>query len=225
MLDWSLFLECHCIRNVVLPLVVCYFAIRFCWFLWTQVKTFVIYASKPAFDFVAAADGGFALITGGAGGIGRSCAIEFAKMGINLFLVDYSADLLPKTVAEIKKINPKIQIKSKIMDLTKLMTDKSAYEEFKNELDSEKIGILFNNAGIAETKLFNYSESSYEEITNLVKINIGVPALLDRIVLPQMLKRKNGLIMNMGSASAKTPVGLLPLYGSSKSGYTKDKHF
>lgn len=59
MLDWSLFLECDCIRNVVLPLIVCYFAIRFCWFLWTQVKTFVIYAGKPAFDFVGAADGGF----------------------------------------------------------------------------------------------------------------------------------------------------------------------
>ena len=71
-------------------------------------------------------------------------------MGINLFLVDYSADLLPKTVAELKKINPKIKIKSKIMDLTKLMTDKSAFEEFKNELDSEKIGILFNNAGIGK---------------------------------------------------------------------------
>ena len=59
-------------------------------------------------------------------------------------------------------------------------------------------------------------ESTYGEITNLVKINIGVPALIDRIVLPQMLSRKNGLIMNMGSASAKTPVGALPLYGASK---------
>jgi len=70
---------------------------------------------------------------------------------------------------------------------------------------------------LAETKLFNYAESTYGEITNLVKINIGVPALIDRIVLPQMLSRKNGLIMNMGSASAKTPVGALPLYGASKS--------
>ena len=71
-------------------------------------------------------------------------------MSINLFLIDYSADLLSKTVAELRKINPKIKIKSKVMDLTKLMTDKDVYEEFKMDIDAEKIGILFNNAGIGK---------------------------------------------------------------------------
>jgi short-subunit dehydrogenase len=36
------------------------------------------------------------------------------------------------------------------MDLTKLMTDKDVYEEFKRDIDAEKIGILFNNAGIGK---------------------------------------------------------------------------
>ena len=71
-------------------------------------------------------------------------------MGINLFLIDYSADILSKTVSELRKINPKIKIKSKVMDLTKLMAEEDVYEEFKRDIDAEKIGILFNNAGIGK---------------------------------------------------------------------------
>ena len=56
---------------------------------------------------------GKALITGGAGGIGKQTAIEFAKLGINLYLMDYNGTMLDKTVKEIKTAYPKIQVKSK----------------------------------------------------------------------------------------------------------------
>jgi len=59
MLEWSLFADCDCIRNVVLPLTVCYVLLRFCCFVWTQVKLVLIYARKPSFDFAGTADGGF----------------------------------------------------------------------------------------------------------------------------------------------------------------------
>lgn len=181
-----------------------------------QVKVFLVYKRPPSFDFVGATDGGFALITGAAGGIGRACALEFAAMGINLYLIDYNEDLLGKTTSEIKNGFPKITVKTKVMDLTK-MTDPKIYENLKVEFENEKIGILFNNAGIAESKFFRYHESSFREITDLININMAVPALFDRIIIPQMMNRKKGLVMNMGSASAITPIGFLPLYGSSKS--------
>ena len=54
-----------------------------------------------------------ALITGGAGGIGKQTAIEFAKLGIDLYLMDYNGTMLDKTVKEIKTAYPRIQVKSK----------------------------------------------------------------------------------------------------------------
>ena len=54
-----------------------------------------------------------ALITGGAGGIGKQTAIEFAKLGIDLYLMDYNGTMLDKTVNEIKKSYPKIKVKCK----------------------------------------------------------------------------------------------------------------
>ena len=56
---------------------------------------------------------GKALITGGAGGIGKQTAIEFAKLGINLYIIDYNGTLLDKTVEGIKTAYPSIQVKSK----------------------------------------------------------------------------------------------------------------
>ena len=68
MLEWSLFADFDCIRNVALLLTACYVSLRLCCFVWTQVNLVLIYARKPSFDFAGAADGGFGksvfLITG-----------------------------------------------------------------------------------------------------------------------------------------------------------------
>lgn len=167
-------------------------------------------------DFVKFADGGYALITGGAGGIGRATAIEFAKRGINLYLMDFNGTLLEKTVNEIKKQFPKIDVKSKQIDLTTIL-DEKVYNELCAELNKLKIGILFNNAGIAEYKVFRFNDNTHKELTAINNINATVPLLLYRAVLPQMVERKNGLMLAMSSASAMSPQALLPAYGATKS--------
>ena len=54
----------------------------------------MVYFSPPKTDFVKYADGGYAMITGGAGGIGKSFADQFGKLGIYLSLVDFNEPLL-----------------------------------------------------------------------------------------------------------------------------------
>ena len=87
-----------------------------------------------------------------------------AQRGINLYLIDFNKDLLTETVAELSKNFPKIEIKSKVMDMTKLRNE-DEFNKFREEMTSIKIGILFNNAGIAEYKLFRYTENTHKEIT------------------------------------------------------------
>jgi len=189
-----------------------YFIYRIlCWISWMSV-----YFGEAKFDFSKYADGGYALISGGAGGIGKECAKHMAQRGINIYLIDFNKELLTETVAEISKNFPKIDIKSKVMDMTKLRNE-DEFNKFRDEMNSLKIGILFNNAGIAEYKLFRYTENTHKEITSICDINAVVPALMNNIILPQMVKRKNGLILGMSSASAVEPCSALPLYGSTKS--------
>ena len=86
-----------------------------------------------------------------------------AQRGINLYLIDFNKELLTETVADLSECFPKIDIKSKVMDMTKLRNE-DEFNEFREEMNSIKIGILFNNAGIAEYKLFRYTENTHKEI-------------------------------------------------------------
>ena len=69
------------------------------------------YYSENQTNFKEYAGDGYALITGGAGGIGKACALEFANLGINLYLIDYNNQWLQETKAELAKAFPNIKIK------------------------------------------------------------------------------------------------------------------
>ena len=124
----------------------------------------MVYFKSCKFDFNHHADGGYALITGGADGIGKACANLLAQRGINLYLMDINTTLLQKTVNDLQVKYPKISVKSKVMDLTKLK-DEKVFSELEAEISDLKIGILFNNAGIAEYKPWRFVENSHKDIT------------------------------------------------------------
>ena len=133
------------------------------WRVLCGVRRSSVYFRSCKFDFNYQADDGYALITGGAGGIGKACAAQFAQRGIDIFLIDFNGALLEQTVTDLRKQYPKINIKSKVMDLTKLK-DENVYNQFEEEIGDLKIGILFNNAGIAEYKLLRFVEDTHKEI-------------------------------------------------------------
>jgi len=179
------------------------------------VMNMSLYFGPNRTDFKKYAGDGYALITGGAGGIGKACAEKFAEMGINLYLMDFNDQLLKNTVSELQKKWPNINIKSKTVDLTSLLVEKE-YKAMAEELSKIEIGILFNNAGIAEYKALKFLTNTHKEITSINAINAVVPTLLCHAVLPQMIERKRGLVLIMSSASAITPQPLIPVYGATK---------
>ena len=72
-------------------------------FLYTQWRIISVYFFPKEFDFKSVAGDGYALITGGAEGIGKQCALYFAKKGINLILVDFNEKKLKETMKEINE--------------------------------------------------------------------------------------------------------------------------
>jgi len=189
------------------------------WFFWRLAKVVNLcrmYWRPCRADFVSYADGGYALITGAAGGIGKAMADELGAKGISLWLFDHNENLLAETTAELRQKYANIDVKSKTLDLRQLINE-DVYKSLCDEIDAVKVGILFNCAGIAEYKVFMFNNNTHKELVSMNEINSTVPVLLYRAVLPQMVRRRKGLVMAMASASAMSPQPVMPAYGATKS--------
>jgi len=151
------------------------------------------------------------LITGSTGGLGEELAIQFASSGCNVFLTGRNQKKLDK----LKKylVNKyKIKIFTKTADLTSTedinLLIKTVRKNFSN------VDILVNCAGIFPVKLMQ--DTTINEFDECFNINIRAPFLLSREFSTDMMKRKWGRIINIGSSSAYQGFRETSLYCASK---------
>lgn len=137
-----------------------------------------------------------AVITGASRGIGKAIAVRLAQNGVNLVLAARTKDTLDATANEIK-LKYKVKVigiptdVSRFEDLQRLAT--VAFKEFKN------IDILINNAGVSSQ--YPFEQQPMEDIERLVHTNFLGYVRLIRLVIPHMIERKQGAIINMVSGS------------------------
>jgi 17beta-estradiol 17-dehydrogenase / very-long-chain 3-oxoacyl-CoA reductase len=95
--------------------------------------------------------------------------------------------------------------------------DSSARSRVTNTLQHLNVGVLVNNVGISYpfTKYFN--ELDDDRVQQLITLNVDSTTWMTRIVLPGMLKRKRGAIVNISSAAGVSNSPLLAQYGAAKS--------
>lgn len=140
--------------------------------------------------------GKVAVITGASRGIGKAVAVRLAQSGVNLVLAARTKDTLDQAVSEISS---KYKVKviglptdvSRLDDLQRLAT--TAIKEFKH------IDILINNAGVSSQ--YPFEKQPMEDIEKLAHTNFLGYVRLIRLVIPQMIERKQGAIINMVSGS------------------------
>ena len=137
------------------------------------------------------------LITGASSGIGKACAEVFAKEKSNLIL---SARRIERIKSIAKKLEKKYGIKTKCIKLDVRNYEK--VEETINALDShwKKIDILINNAGLSRG-LDRIYEGKKEDWDEMIDTNIKGLAFVTRHILPIMIKRRKGHIINIGSTA------------------------
>jgi len=134
-------------------------------------------------------------ITGASAGIGKECATLFAETGANLLLAARRIDRLIRFTYELRE---KYNIKVKELKL-----DVRNYQEVTDTLSSldekwKQIDILLNNAGLARgfDKIY---EGKIEDWEEMIDTNIKGLLFVTRQVLPQMVERKSGHVINIGS--------------------------
>lgn len=138
------------------------------------------------------------IVTGSAQGIGRGVALQFAKEGAKVVLVDFS-DLVEETADEITKL----QEKTKQGDCLVVKADLEHFVGAKQVADKAiehygRIDILINNVGGA-IWMKPFEEFAEEEIIKEINRSLLPTLWCSRAVLPQMISQQAGVIVNVSS--------------------------
>lgn len=151
-----------------------------------------------------------ALITGAGRGIGRATAIAFAKEGINVGLLGRTIENLEKVAAELQEFGVKVSLAT--ADVSNMESVNAAVESIKTELGA--IDILVNNAGIS--KFGNFLEVDSEDWAKIIQVNVMGVYYVTRAVLPEMIERQTGDIINISSTAGQKGSPLTSAYSASK---------
>lgn len=153
-----------------------------------------------------------ALITGGGRGIGRATAIAFAKEGINVGLIGRTFDHLEKVAKELEEYDVKVTVA--VADVADNESVIAAVDHIQSELGS--IDILINNAGIG--KFGKFLDLTPEEFKNIIDVNLMGVYYVTRAVLPEMIERNSGDIINISSTAGQKGAPVTSAYSASKFG-------
>ena len=152
-----------------------------------------------------------ALITGASSGIGRELAYLFAKDGYNLVLVARNETRLETLASELPSRHG-----GHTTVIVQDLADSSAAQAIVEQLTQQSIGVdvLVNNAG---TQVYGeFAKESLERQLAMIQVNLTALVQLTHLLLPGMLRRGHGRILNVGSTGSFTPGPLNAVYCATK---------
>lgn len=152
------------------------------------------------------------LITGASAGIGEACAIAFASYDAALILVARRLERLEELKAELEEEHG-ASVRVDRLDVT----DRSAVEAFVGglEADGQVPEILVNNAGKARG-LASLFEGEVEDWEEMIDTNVKGLLYVTRAVLPLMVERDRGHVINIGSIAGREPYPGGNVYNATK---------
>jgi NAD(P)-dependent dehydrogenase (short-subunit alcohol dehydrogenase family) len=155
--------------------------------------------------------GQVAIVTGGGSGIGRAIALGLARAGASVAVIARSGDQLAETVRQIT------QLGSRAVAVAADVSDPPAVESMVHEVQQVlgSVDLLVNNAGLAGP-IGPTWETNYEDWWRCLEVNLRGPMLCSRAVLPGMIARKKGHIVNVASGAGTFAIPYLGAYDTSK---------
>lgn len=158
------------------------------------------------------------IVTGASRGIGRSIALKFAKEGHDVVLFGRDADALKKVEDELNAFDINTGVY-----LGDIADEGFVSSSVNNILDTfGKVDHLINNAGMAIMK--KVVDSSLDEFKQQIDANLYGVYNFTKAVLPSMIERRSGSIINIVSLAGKNPLPSGALYSAAKHavlGFTK----
>lgn len=144
--------------------------------------------------------GSWAVVTGATDGIGKAFAHQLVEHGFNLILVSRDSNKLKSVSEEFQAQFPDTHIKRVVFDFSRdILEGVKLIEECIKEVD---VGVLINNVGISYPTAAYFHEVDEEVWMKVVRVNLEGTTRVTRAVLPGMIQRKRGAIVNIGSGAA-----------------------
>ena len=154
--------------------------------------------------------GKIALVTGAGKGIGRAVALALAAEGVHVGLLARTESDLQTLAAEIAKLG--VKTASVVADVADRIAVEAAVKQVQQELGP--IDILLNNAGIGTfAKFLDMEPATWEHI---IQVNLLGTYYVTRAVLPSMIERQTGDIINISSTSGQRGAAGTSAYSASK---------
>ena len=157
-------------------------------------------------------DGNVAIVTGGAQGIGRAIAERFLDSGAKVAIWDPDVALSEKTVDDLSRVG---EIKAYGIDVTDPTNLGGGVDQIMADFGS--IEILVNNAGVAGANATVW-EYDTDEWLKTINVNLNGPFYCCRAVVPGMIERGYGRIVNIASIAGKEGNPMASSYSASKAG-------
>jgi len=157
--------------------------------------------------------GEWALVTGCTGGIGREYALGLAKKGMKMVLVSRSRQKLEELKKEIINLY-KVECIIIVADFTKIEAIDQVLTKLKDtQLD---LGILVNNVGILGPHFQPFLELDSNIVREMITVNITVATVLCHELLPAMIRKRKGAVINIASMQSFYPGPYLGEYAATK---------
>ena len=136
-----------------------------------------------------------ALITGATSGIGEEYARRFAREGYDLIITGRREAIIKALADELSREN-NVKVEVVLIELS----DTEEVESFLERIKDKDIDVLVNNAGFSTLRYFHKEPIQLQE--DMVAVHILCTMKLTYAILPRMLKKRHGIIINVSSAGA-----------------------
>ena len=156
--------------------------------------------------------GKIAFVTGAGRGIGKAVAIALAKEGVNVGLLATTEATLKEVADEVEALNVKVAYAT--VDVSSLEEVEEGIAKLTNGLG--KADILINNAGIG--KFASLLDMDPKEWKKIIDVNLMGTYYVTRAVLPQLIEKNGGDIINISSTNGLSGAATSSAYSASKFG-------
>jgi short-subunit dehydrogenase len=153
-----------------------------------------------------------ALVTGASAGIGREIARALAREVGTLVLVARRRDRLDELAADLTASHGKLRVVVRAVDLLDRAATAAALDGLERE--GVAVDVLVNNAGFGDYGLFE--KSGWTKLEQLLELNVVTCTYLLHRLVPPMVGRGSGAILNVGSTAGMFPSPALAVYSASK---------
>lgn len=169
------------------------------------------------------------VVTGATDGLGKAYARQLAGRGLDVVLVSRTQAKLDATADEIVAEHPSRRVKCVRADFADADTA-AVYGHVARELHGLDVGVLVNNVGLSYPHPEYFLRAAEEPekgpaaasglgprlFDDMVRCNVTSVLNMCRIVMPGMVERRRGCVINISSTAARIPCPLLTVYGATK---------